>query len=91
MNNARRKAITDLVNQLDELKGKLEDLKSEVESIKDEEQEYYNNMPESLQGSEKGQNAEHADSCFETAVDKLDEAFNAVYEAVSNMEEARDV
>lgn len=50
MNKERRKAISDLVDRVEELK-------AEVESLMNEEQEYYDNMPESIQNGEKGDTA----------------------------------
>lgn len=80
MNNERRKAlgklkeqISDLRVKLDELIGNAADLHSELEGLKDEEQEYFDNMPESLQGGDKGQTAEEAIQNLETALEKLDE------------------
>lgn len=74
MNAARRKSLA-------ELAGKITDLVSEVETFRDEEQEYYDNMPENMQGGDKGQAAE-------SAVAALDEASNSLNEAVSQIEEA---
>ncbi len=41
MNKPRRKALQDIIDQLEELKGSVEDLQSE-------EEEYRDNMPENL-------------------------------------------
>lgn len=46
MNKQRRKALKEIVS-------KLEELKSEIESIQDEEQEAYDNIPESLNDSDR--------------------------------------
>jgi len=51
---------------------KLNDLAEEIESIKDEEQDYYDNMPESLQGGEKGEAAQNAITALENAKDNTD-------------------
>ena len=53
MNKARRKNIQDVVNQL-------EDLKSTLEDLQGEEEEYRDNIPENLQGSERYEKAEEA-------------------------------
>jgi len=74
MNKARRKAI-------DELVAKFEDLKCDIESIQEEEQEYLDNMPESLQGGEKGDIAQ-------TAIDEMDSAISSLDEAISSIETA---
>lgn len=74
MNKLRREAIAAIAE-------KLEELKSDIETLKDEEGEYYDNMPESLQGSEKGEKAEAAVSAFESAMDSIDEALSSLEEA----------
>ena len=48
MNKARRK-------QLSEIQEKLAELKDMIETVLDEEQEAYDNLPESLQESERGE------------------------------------
>lgn len=67
MNNQRRKEI-------DRILGMLEDAKYELDCILDEEQECYDNMPENLQYSERGELAEEAISNIEQALDCIDEA-----------------
>jgi hypothetical protein len=71
MNEARLKEIAALV-------GKIDDLKSQVETVRDAEQEYYDNMPENLQGSEAGERAESAASSLDDAVNNLSEAMDAL-------------
>ena len=83
MNKARRKTIAELRERLDALKAQADDLESEIETIRDEEQEYFDNMPESLQGGDKGQAAEEA-------VSHLDTALDAIQEVVSQAEAASD-
>ena len=46
MNNTRRKSLRELIE-------KTEGIKQEIEEIKTEEEEYYNNMPSSVQDGEK--------------------------------------
>lgn len=74
MNNQRRKAISALVSQI-------EQLLSDVESIRDEEQEYFDNMPESLQGGEKGETSQ-------AAIDSLESAYNDLESVRDQLEEA---
>lgn len=76
MNNDRRKQIEQVRNDLD-------GLKADVESLRDEEQDYYDNMPESFQGGEKGDAASDAIANLEAAYDALDEALNALEEATA--------
>jgi uncharacterized coiled-coil DUF342 family protein len=74
MNKGRRKAI-------DALKDALADIQGQIETLQEEEQDYYDNMPESLQQGEKG-------TIAETAADALSSAATAVEEASSYLEEA---
>jgi hypothetical protein len=72
-----------------------------IEGLRDEEQDYYDNMPEALQGGEKGDNAQaacdamdSASSSLETAEDEvkahdLDAFCDSVEEAVNYLEEAK--
>lgn len=71
MNNDRRKALQEIIDTL-------QDAKMNLESLKDEEQDYYDNMPESLQGGEKGDRAEQAVSELEDAVNSIDEAMSSI-------------
>lgn len=67
MNNKRRNQIAALLDRIEEVCTEIEDLQSE-------EQDYYDNMPESLQGSEKGENAEAAIDALNSATQSLREA-----------------
>jgi division protein CdvB (Snf7/Vps24/ESCRT-III family) len=69
MNNARRKVIDELTRRLDALK-------EEFQSVVDEEQEYFDNMPESLQTSERGQSSETAISCLDSAICSIEDALS---------------
>jgi hypothetical protein len=52
-----------------------------LEEVRDEEQDAYDNMPEGLQYSERG-------DMMQEAIDSLDEAVDAVDEVISNLESA---
>lgn len=71
MNKVRRK-------QLESLLAKVEEIRDELESIKDDEEEYRNNMPENLQGSERYETADNACSEMESAMDSLDEVISSI-------------
>lgn len=60
MNKKRRKRLEDVIDILN-------DLSMEIELIREEEQEAYDNMPESLQLSEKGETIEENVSVLEDA------------------------
>lgn len=74
MNKIRRKELQTIIDQLEELKGSLEELMAE-------EEEYRDNMPENLQGSERYETAE-------VACDALQEAVDVFNEITSNIESA---
>lgn len=74
MNAKRRAAIQRIID-------KIEELRSDIEALRDEEQEAFDNLPESLQYSEKGERMEEAvsqleysDNSFQEVIDYLTEA-----------------
>lgn len=74
MNATRRK-------WLEKIAEKLYDLNSELESVRDEEQEAYDNMPESLQDSERGER-------MTTIIDYLDDATSSLSDTIDYIESA---
>ena len=54
MNKQRRK-------ELETISDEIEKLIERLESARDDEQEYFDNMPESIQAGERGERAEYAD------------------------------
>ena len=72
MNNQRRKEISEVVKSLVYLKEK-------IERITDDELDYYDNMPENLHGSMRGMDSEEA-------IDSLNEAMEAIDEAIGNLD-----
>ncbi|MCI6468167.1 MAG: hypothetical protein MSA90_22220 [Faecalicatena sp.] len=69
MNKVRR-------SKLEKIAEAITDLKEQLETLQEEEEEYRDNMPENLQGSER--------------YEKADEACDNLYTAVSNLEDAVD-
>lgn len=76
MNNTRRKSLRELIE-------KTEGIKQEIEEIKTEEEEYYNNMPSSVQDGEKG-------DCAQTVIEYLDEAMTAAGDVIENLTSAAE-
>lgn len=74
MNKERRAAIERIKNQLSELR-------DDLDSLKDEEQDAFDNMPESLQQSERGQLSEAAIEALDNAVSQFDEIENYLDDA----------
>ena len=72
MNAERRKAIAAIIANLEELQGMRDNIKEQIEALRDEEQEYFDNMPESFQGGDKGERATAAIDAMQEAYDALD-------------------
>lgn len=75
MNNVRRKQLQQIIDRI-------EDLKSDLESIKEEEEEYRDNIPENLQGSERYEMADEACNNLDYAFDSLEDVVNYIEEAI---------
>lgn len=73
MNKARRKKIQDAADQLEVLKSTLED-------IQGEEEEYRDNIPENLQGSERYEKSDEACDTLSGAVDGLEDIITSLGE-----------
>jgi len=71
MNKQRREQIKKVAQKLDEIK-------DELNMIYGDEQDYYDNMPENLQGSERGMAAEEAIETLEEAVNSIDEVMETL-------------
>jgi DNA repair exonuclease SbcCD ATPase subunit len=65
MNNARRKQIAELIS-------KVNTLQEEIQQVLDDENDYFENVPENLQNSEKYQSSETSISNLEDARDNLE-------------------
>ena len=76
MNNTRGKSLRELIE-------KTEGIKQEIEEIKTDEEEYYNNMPSSVQDGEKGDRAQ-------TVIEYLDEAMTAAGDVIENLTSAAE-
>jgi len=74
MNKQRRGQIAKIAEAISELSSKLE-------TLRDEEQEYLDNMPESMRGGEKAQAAESAISNLEDVITNLEETASSLEEA----------
>lgn len=74
MNQDRRK-------QIDEAAGMLQDALALIEQIRDEEQESFDNMPESLQQSDRGIASEEAANDLSEAVDNITETIDTLENA----------
>lgn len=64
MNNARRKQITNI-------KAEIEEKLSLLQELQEEEQDYFDNMPENLQYSERGEKAEQTADDLQNIIDEI--------------------
>ena len=55
---------------------------NQIEMLKDEENEAYENLPESLQDSEKGERMQYSIDALEEAYDQIDEAVGQLETAI---------
>lgn len=75
MNKARRKSIQQIIDTLT-------DLKENVDLVREEEQEAYDNLPESLQESERGEAMSSAIYNLEDAMENIDLVTDSLEEAM---------
>lgn len=71
MNNERRREIRHVIKKIDAIK-------SDIDSILSEEQWAFDNMPEGLQNSERGQNCEDSIDLLQEAMEILNDAVNSL-------------
>ena len=100
MNDKRRIVLKKLIKQLAELYERLDVFKSDsqeisaaLEEIRYEEEESYDNLPESLQESEKGEGIQEHIESLESAIEEVDnidieEALNYIEMAIDYINEA---
>ena len=74
MNNMRRKKLSAIA-------AKIEELKSDLDLIREEEEEARDNLPESMQETDRYYAMDEACDNLENAVDSLDEALSSIEEA----------
>ncbi len=63
MNNQRRKTLLETVARLEELQEAISDIRDKIEAIRDEEQDAFDNLPEGLQGTARGEEMEYFERC----------------------------
>lgn len=71
MNKDRRKEIVKIIQQL-------EDIRVEIENLETEEQDYYDNIPENLQMSERAENSQDALYNLSEAQSQLDDVIESL-------------
>ena len=71
MNKQRRESIQKIADKLEEVKKQVDELLQGLEDIKSDEQDYLDNIPENLEGSERYTIAEEAIDRLDNAIDEL--------------------
>lgn len=74
MNKQRR-------NRLNEIQEQMAELREKIETVLSEEQEAYDNLPERIQDSERGEAMQTAIEAMESAMESCEEAENSLEEA----------
>lgn len=67
MNKKRRKCIDSVILKINNLQDIIEELQQDIEDIAADEQDYLDNIPENLQGSERYEAGENAVENLEDA------------------------
>ena len=75
MNKQRRKQISDNVKLL-------EHIKSNIESILSDEENYFDNIPENLQCSIRGENSEEAIEILNEVIESLEDCIEKLNELI---------
>ena len=95
MNAARRKRIDDalallrpLTDKMQEIQAEWEEAKSIIDEVAEGEREYYDNMPENMQSSDKGSRADEVASNLESI--ELDLDGIDFEEVITALEEAKE-
>lgn len=87
MNKIRRKMLVEWVKKAEEWATQGERLRDELENICSDEQDYFDNMPENLQGSMRGMDAEEAIDAINEAIESMNNAIEAAEDAASCVDE----
>lgn len=87
MNNARRKELRKIITRLEKLNFELQEISSDLGNIITEEEEAYDNLPEGIQASERGeQMQEIIDQLYNAQSDlddiQLEEVYNQIEEVI---------
>lgn len=82
MNKSRRRKIASVISALENIAGydSINSIRNEIENILWEEEDAYDNMPENLQYSMRGEASSEAIDSLQDAVDALEEAISIIDE-----------
>lgn len=72
MNKARRKNLETIIAKLEAIREPMGTIWNDLREVADEEQEAYDNMPESLQESERGQQMQEYIDTMDGVLDEIE-------------------
>lgn len=87
MNNERRKQLKAIAKQLGTIADNLEDQQILLEQVYDDESEAFDNMPESLQQSDRGIEMEDGIGTLEEQKDDLANMADDLHEIISALQD----
>lgn len=91
MNKERRSRIRGLIKAFNDLSSTIQnDLSSQVQDLHDLEEEAFDNMPESMQDSDRGTAMQDAMDELQSAVDLYSEASDAIDSIVDSLQAAAE-
>ena len=90
MNKSRRQELKSIIQELQIIQDQdgLYACIISLESVKDEEEDYYDNIPENLQYSQRAEASEEAIGLLEEALDILNEIYDSDKLQLENIDEA---
>ena len=91
MNNKTRKELNKIADKYTAIATIIEDLKTELEYIQEEEQEKYDNLPEQLQDTERGNALYESVESIEELVNRLDDLATELYDIANDIEEVTNI
>lgn len=68
------------LNKISNIRSEIETLKDKLQELYEEEQEYYDNMPGSLQYSERGEKSEECQDAMDYVLDTMNKAIDKLDE-----------
>ena len=85
MNKKRRERIANIIFEIEKIKSDIEKIKSDLEDVKLDEEIAFDNMPENLQYSMRGEESQDAIDTLDTANDLVQEALDSLESAIDEL------
>lgn len=87
MNNQQRKSLKSLFNDLGKAIDLISGIRSDIEDIKYEEEDKFENLPDSLRYSSKGESIENSIQALDDILNMLEYAYDNLDDASNQIEE----